>query len=104
MSLLTVFSGIPDHRVRLRPAAVIVDGLNPDLIGHVCGSSRHNELGIIGHVLGGPVPTRVQLSPLDSVLQTRSVGLKTCQRLSGGTEKTEPFGLFAVNSLELRIK
>lgn len=99
VSLLTVFSRIPDHRFRLRAAAVIVDGLNPDLIGHVCGSSRHNELGNIGHVLCGPVPTRVQLSPLDSVLQTRPVGLKTCQRLSGGTEKTEPFGLFAVTSI-----
>lgn len=81
ISLLTVFSRIPDHRFRLRAAAVIVDGLNPDLIGHVCGSSRHNELGNVGHVLCRPVPTRVQLSPLDSVLQTRPVGLKTCQQL-----------------------
>lgn len=51
ISLLTVFSRIPDHRVRLRAAAVIVDGLNPDLIGHVCGRSRHNKLGNIGHIL-----------------------------------------------------
>lgn len=87
ISLLTVFSRIPDHRVRLRAAAVIVDGLNPDLIGHVCGRPRHNKLGNIGHILCGPIPVRVQLSPLDSVLQTRPVGLKTCQRLCGGKKK-----------------
>lgn len=105
ISLLTVFSRIPDHRVGLRAAAVIVDGLNPDLIGHVCGRPRHNKLGNIGHILYGPVPVRVQLSPLDSVLQTRPVGLKTCQRLCRGKKKKQKnIGLFAVTSIYLTIK
>lgn len=105
ISLLTIFSRISDHCLSLGAAAVIVDGLNPDLIGRIRGGSRHDKLGPVSHIPCRPVLVHVRLSPLDSVLQTRPVGLKTCQRLCGDTKKTETFWLVLLfSSLYLKVK
>lgn len=87
--MLTVLSRISDHCVGFRAATVIVEGLDPDLIRDVRGSSRYNKLGNVGHVLGGPAVVHIQLSPLDSVLQTRPVGLETSEWLHRKKEKME---------------
>lgn len=81
MSSLTVLSRISGDYFRFWAAAVVVDCLNLELVGHISRSPRHNNLGDIGHVLRGPVLVHVLLSPLHFVLQTRPVGLKSFQRL-----------------------
>lgn len=70
-----------NYHIRLRTIAVVIHGLDRDLVRHVGGCSGHNELGNVGHVLGGPVLVHVLLSPLDLVLQTGSIGLKPSQLL-----------------------
>lgn len=103
--LLTIFSRVSNHRVGFWAAAVIVDGLNPDLIGHVRGRSRHYKLGNVSHIPCGPVPVHIHLAPLDSVFQTRPIRLKTCQRLCG--EKRDDgdiLACFAVTSLYLKMQ
>lgn len=84
MSSLTVFSRISSHKFRFWAITIIIYCLDLDLIGHVGGSSRHDEFWNIGHSLWGPVLIHVFLSPLYSVLQTGPIGLISCQWLHRG--------------------
>lgn len=77
--------------MRLRTFTVVINGLNLDLVRHIGGRSGHNELGDVGHVLGGPVLVHVLLSPLDLVLQAGTVGLKSCQLLCEPDDYFIPF-------------
>lgn len=81
ISLLTVFSRVSNHYFRLWAAAIIVQSLNLDLVGHVRWSSRDNKLGNVGHSLWGPILIHVLLSPLHFVLQTGPISQKSCQWL-----------------------
>lgn len=78
---LTVLSRIPDHHLRVRSAAVVVESLNLNFIRHKSGRSGHCERGVVGHILWQPVFACVPLSPLDFVFQSRSVGLESVKLL-----------------------
>ena len=69
------------HHLGLRAAAVVVQRLNFDLVRHVGGRSRHDELGGVARGCGGPFLVHTLLSPLDPVLKAWPVGLQTGQWL-----------------------